>query len=64
LHDTVFFAFKGEEPDMKGLMFGLIRFLDSDNDRFGIKRLFGYKNKWKVKEHYTNNNGLTVLERV
>lgn len=55
LHDTVTYAlFGGGENGIiegyHGLMFALINFLDRHQE-------------WKVKEHFTNNNGLTVLER-
>lgn len=66
LHDTITFGYIDERyydngtvsnqiTDMKiketGLMNALIHFLIENNN-------------WKIKEHFTNNNGLTVLERI
>ena len=56
LHDTVTYALfgGGEEgiiKDSDGLMFSIVKFLVIDEG-------------WKIKEHFTNNNGLTILERI
>lgn len=55
LHDTVTCGICGGNdsgmiPDEKGLMYALIPFLSIG--------------QWKVKEHFNNNNGLTILGRV
>jgi hypothetical protein len=53
LHDTETFGLTGEAPGHRGLKPALDEFLAS------------YEGKcWKVREHFTNCNGLTVLERV
>lgn len=52
MHDTVTFAHRGMDGDKeKGLWDALQEFLDEDGC------------KWKIKEHFTDSNGLTVLER-
>ena len=48
-HDTVTFGKVGETSP-NGLLFAVAEFLLDNTD-------------WTVKEHYKNNNGLTVLER-
>lgn len=51
-HDTHTFGLHGEDGrDKKGLLTAILEFL-SDNPH------------WKIKTHKTNNNGMTVLERV
>lgn len=51
-HDTHTFGLSGEiENDQKGLLTAILEFL-RDNPH------------WKIKTHKTNNNGMTVLERV
>ncbi|MEN6306909.1 MAG: hypothetical protein ABFD91_04065 [Anaerohalosphaeraceae bacterium] len=52
LHDTTTFGLIGEDPERRGLMFALIPFLENNRDC------------WRVREHFTGNNGLTVLERI
>jgi predicted O-methyltransferase YrrM len=49
-HDTVSFGSIGEDGN-KGLLFAINEFLDE------IKQ-------WKIKEHYLNNNGLMILEKI
>ncbi len=49
-HDTVTFGKKGEGGSHKGLMLAIDEFMKENPH-------------WKVKKHYTNNNGLLVLER-
>ena len=66
LHDTVTFGhkdeffyqngeisseIKGEKVTKMGLYNALIDFIEENKN-------------WKIKEHYDNNNGLTILERV
>lgn len=63
LHDTITFGERGEQvyshasdiarSDVsgKGLKYALAEFLDANN-------------KWRIKEAFANNNGLTVLERI
>ena len=51
LHDTQTFGEIGEDPRFKGLNYAISEFLSENKN-------------WKVKEVFTNNNGLTVLERV
>jgi len=50
LHDTQTFGIAGETPGHKGLLPALQEFLESHPE-------------WTVRERFTNNNGLTVLER-
>ena len=65
LHDTTTLADIGERTDYNGTV--LIVPENTDNPR-GIWRAveeFLHENKfWALKERYTNNNGLTVLERI
>ena len=56
-HDTTTFEFKDEKfgsfvghPEKKGLWLAIEEFLDRNP-------------KWSIKERYTNNNGLTILEK-
>ena len=49
LHDTVIFGEKGEDGGL-GLIAAVSEFLT-------------FFPTWKIKSHYENNNGLTVLER-
>ena len=49
-HDTVTFGTEGETKGYKGLMPAIEEFLEENAH-------------WKIKKHYTNNNGLLVLER-
>jgi hypothetical protein len=48
-HDTVLFGQLGEDNEL-GLLTAIAEFLLNNRE-------------WSVKEHYTNNNGLTVLQR-
>lgn len=50
-HDTTTFGLIGEGGQYKGLSFALNEFLLDTDD-------------WRIKEVYTNNNGLTILERI
>jgi len=50
MHDTVKFGKKGQRDDEIGLGPALKEFLDVNDD-------------WRLHEHFTNNNGLTVLRR-
>jgi hypothetical protein len=49
LHDTVTFGEKGEDGNKPGLLQAVNEFVSST--------------EWKIKEHYENNNGLTILEK-
>ena len=40
-----------QQVEKRGLYNALVDFL-------------GENKNWKIKEHYTNNNGLTIIERV
>lgn len=51
LHDTETFAEVGETPSHKGLKLAVDEFLNSNSE-------------WELKEHYKNNNGLTILKKV
>ena len=51
LHDTQTFGEIGEDPKFKGLNLAVSEFLDKNKN-------------WKVKEVFTNNNGLTILEKI
>ncbi len=42
---------KGSQSALQGLWTALETFLEANTD-------------WKIKEHYENNNGLTILERI
>jgi len=50
LHDTETFGTIGENGTSKGLLPAIMEFLSKNS-------------AWKIKEHRTNNNGLTILER-
>ena len=53
LHDTTTFSLKDEQPQQSskvGLKLAISEFLEKNKD-------------WKMIEEYTNNNGLTILER-
>ena len=50
-HDTTLYARRGEDGSDRGLQDAI--------DEFLIK-----SNSWRVLETFTNNNGLTVLERI
>ena len=50
MHDTYTFGINGIVPGSKGLMIAINEFLESNKN-------------WRIKEHFINNNGLTVLER-
>lgn len=50
-HDTTSYEFKGEGHGRTGIWPAIQEFLDSHSE-------------WKIKERYTNNNGLTIIERV
>lgn len=50
LHDTVTFGRKGEDHGDKGLLNAVEEFLEANPE-------------WSFCEHFTNNNGLTVLKR-
>ena len=66
LHDTETFGYVDEDFYMNGLV------SDEVKNQFITKRGlytalidFLEENKnWKIKEHYTNNNGLTIIERI
>lgn len=55
-HDTVTFGYRDEVDDgeliqKRGINAAIREFLDKNT-------------KWVIKDHYTNNNGLTVLEKI
>lgn len=50
LHDTETFGEKGEANEEKGLNYAIGEFLSANEE-------------WSVVKRYTNNNGLTILER-
>lgn len=51
-HDTETF---GEVDEISGAPGGL---------KLAIQNFLNENNEWKIKEHHTNNNGLTVLEKI
>lgn len=55
MHDTVLFGrvdqYNSPPSEKQGLYTALEEFLDLNKN-------------WQIKEHYTNNNGLTIMERV
>jgi hypothetical protein len=51
MHDTTNFGEKGESEGHVGLWPAVEEFIARNKN-------------WTIKERYTNNNGLTVLERV
>lgn len=51
LHDTESYGWRGESGG-NGLRHALMDFLLAHHD------------EWRITEHYTNNNGLTILERI
>lgn len=50
LHDTETFGYEGENKRKPGLWQAVNEFLHDNN-------------QWSIKEHFKNNNGLTILER-
>jgi hypothetical protein len=52
MHDTEVFKFKGIVEGSRGLKLAVDEFLTANIS------------KWRLKEHYINNNGLTILERI
>jgi len=50
LHDTMLFAETGEDGFSRGLKYAIDEFLQENYN-------------WKIREVFTNNNGLTILER-
>jgi len=52
LHDTVTFGTTGADNKQPGLWRAVEEFLDQ------------HETSWHIKHHYTNNNGLTVLEHI
>lgn len=66
LHDTVTFGDKDEDFYQNGVISDEVKSMQVQN-RGLMNALVDFlkENKnWKVKEHFTNNNGLTVLQRV
>lgn len=51
LHDTVLFGNSGQSPNEYGLLPAMNEFLQENP-------------QWKIKEHFENCNGLTVLSRI
>lgn len=51
LHDTESFKYKGESENYKGLWYAIEEFLEANHC-------------WKIHEHFSNNNGLTILKRL
>jgi hypothetical protein len=71
MHDTTVDAFHGES--LRGGLDVEQQMRDSGYDRLEIELgiwpavvefLLSHKGEWRLKERFTNNNGLTVLERV
>lgn len=50
LHDTELFGQTGQDGS-RGIWPAIVEFVAANNN-------------WHIKEHYTNNNGMTVLERI
>lgn len=64
LHDTVTFGFKDEEFYQNGSISKNLTKQDSKQGLYIAVRDFLQLNpQWTIKEHFTKNNGLTVLER-
>ena len=65
LHDTVTFGYKDEDIYQNA---SISTDVNVNNQKVGIYNAlmdFLEENKnWKIKEHYQNNNGLTIIERV
>jgi len=66
LHDTVTFGERDEDFYQNGIVSDEVK-----NDPISKRGLYNAlvdfleENKnWRIKEHYTNNNGLTIIERV
>lgn len=51
-HDTVSYRNHGEGPGQGGIYPAIEEFLEK------------YKDEWKIKEEFTNNNGLLIIERI
>lgn len=66
LHDTVTFGYKDEEVYQNGNISTEVNV--NNKQKVGIYNAlidFLQENKnWKIKEHFENNNGLTILERI
>ena len=66
LHDTVTFGDRDEEFYTNGAISNDVR--NMEVQKHGLMNAFldflKENKNWKVKEHFTNNNGLTILERV
>ncbi len=66
LHDTITFGQRDEDFYKNGVISNEI--IDDEVEKRGLYTAltdFLEENKnWKVKEHFTNNNGLTIIERV
>lgn len=61
LHDTVTYGNKGDKYNFKC-------YVKPPKERKGlwpaIEEFIETNSEWKIKEHFTNNNGLTILERI
>ena len=66
LHDTITFGQRDEDFYQNGKISEEIKF-DSIDKRGLYTALLDFlaeNNNWKIKEHYSNNNGLTIIERI
>jgi len=66
LHDTVTFGLRDEEVYQNGKISTDVKV--HNKEKVGIYNAlldFLEENKnWKIKEHYSNNNGLTIIEKI
>lgn len=64
LHDTVTFGYKDEDFYQNGAVSEKVRLPITKQGLYPAVLDFLETNKnWVIKEHFTNNNGLTILER-
>ena len=66
LHDTVTYGTSDEKPYQHGVVSDQLTGLQSATEGLwmALEDFLEANTDWMIKEHYENNNGLTVLERV
>lgn len=66
LHDTVTYGTRDEKPYQYGVVSEQLTGLQRSREGLwmALEDFLEANTDWKVKEHYENNNGLTILERV
>lgn len=66
LHDTITFGQRDEDFYQNGSISDEIssQFVEKRGLYTALIDFLGENKNWKIKEHFTNNNGLTIIERV